>query len=119
MELLASKIKALREQQGLSVETLAEELGFAKSTVWAYESGKKQVSVSHLAILADYFNVSVDGLLGRVERTFNVNIQNSSILNEYTFLLDDKPLDQAEIAEAASYIQVKRRMGSYGSTSVQ
>lgn len=118
MESLAMKIKELREQKGISVELLAEELGFAKSTVWAYESGKKQVSVSHLAILADYFDVSADALLGRMERTFNVNIQNSSILSEYTFLLDNKPLDQTEIAEAASYIQVKRRMGSYGSTAL-
>ncbi|MGI2328049.1 helix-turn-helix domain-containing protein [Planococcus sp. YIM B11945] len=118
MKELGERLRKFREQKGTTVEALAEEVGFAKSTVWAYESGKKQVSVSHLAILADYFNVSVDVLLGRVERTINVDIQNTTVLNEYTFLLDNKPLNKKEIAEAASYIQVKRRMGSYGVATV-
>ena len=51
MEDLSKKIKQLREEKGVSPEQLATEIGFAKSTVWAYESGKKQVSVSHLARL--------------------------------------------------------------------
>ncbi|WP_203333818.1 helix-turn-helix domain-containing protein [Planococcus beigongshangi] len=111
---LSNKIKQLREERGVSPEKLAEEIGFAKSTVWAYESGKKQVSVSHLTRLADYFDVSVDSLLNREERTIDLDLQNSAGLTDYKLLLDNKPLNPDEIAEAASYIKVKRRMGSYG-----
>lgn len=114
MEHLSKKIKQLREEKGVSPEKLAEEIGFAKSTVWAYESGKKQVSVSHLARLADYFEVSVDNLLDREERTIDLDLQNLKNFTDYNLLLDDKPLNRDEIAEAASYIKVKRRMGSYG-----
>ncbi|MFP3356179.1 helix-turn-helix domain-containing protein [Planococcus citreus] len=114
MKQLSKKIKDLREAKGLSPEELADRLGFAKSTVWAYESGKKQVSVVHLERLADFFEISVDSLLDRNDRTINVNLQNANFLNEYTVMLDDQPLNEAELAEAASFIQVKRRMGSYG-----
>lgn len=114
MKDLSIKIKQLREEKGVSPEQLATEIGFAKSTVWAYESGKKQVSVSHLARLADYFEVSVDKLLDREERSIDVDLQNLSNITDYNLLLDDKPLNRDEIAEAASYIKVKRRMGSYG-----
>ncbi|MDN5708300.1 MAG: helix-turn-helix domain-containing protein [Planococcus sp. (in: firmicutes)] len=114
MKQLSKKIKDLREARGHSPEELADLLGFAKSTVWAYESGKKQVSVVHLERLADFFEISVDSLLDRNDRIINVNLQNTNFLNEYTVMLDDQPLNEAELAEAASFIQVKRRMGSYG-----
>ena len=114
MEDLSKKIKNLREEKGISPEKLAEDIGFAKSTVWAYESGKKQISVSHLARLADYFEVSVDNLLDREERRIDLDLQNLTSIADYNLLLDNKPLNHDEIAEAASYIKVKRRMGSFG-----
>ncbi|MCM3610063.1 helix-turn-helix domain-containing protein [Planococcus sp. MERTA32b] len=114
MEDLSKKIKNLREEKGISPEKLAEDIGFAKSTVWAYESGKKQISVSHLARLADYFDVSVDNLLDREERRVDLDLQNLTSIADYNLLLDNKPLNHDEIAEAASYIKVKRRMGSFG-----
>lgn len=72
------------------------------------------MSVVHLERLADFFEISVDSLLDRNDRTINVDLQNTNFLNEYTVMLDDQPLNEAELAEAASFIQVKRRMGSYG-----
>lgn len=117
MKDLGKKIKDLREERSLSPEQLAEEVGFAKSTVWAYESGKKQISVSHLSMLADFFDVSVDRLLDRTERVIDLDLQDDSTISDYNLVLDNKPLNKNEIAEAASYIQVKRRMGSYGAVN--
>lgn len=62
----------------------------------------------HLERLADYFEISVDSLLDREERTINVDLQNTSFLNDYSLILDDKPLNQHEMAEFVSFIQVKR-----------
>lgn len=114
MKDLGKKMKDLREHRELSPEQMAEEIGFAKSTVWAYESGKKQISVTHLARIADFFEVSVDALLDRDERPIELDIQNAFSIRDYNLLLDDKPLNEKELEEAASYIKVKRRMGSYG-----
>lgn len=111
---LSKKIKQLREEKGISPEKLAVEIGFAKSTVWAYESGKKQVSVSHLARLADFFDITVDNLLEREEKVLDLDLQTLSEKKDFNLLLDNELLNRDEIAEAASYIKVKRRMGRYG-----
>lgn len=117
MDVLGKKLRNLREQKGLSPEELADELKLAKSAIWAYESGKKQITVSHLSMIADFFKVSVDDLLDRVNRTIDLDLKNTKAISEYNILLDNKPLNEKEIAEAASYIQVKRRMGDYGSAT--
>ncbi|TWT01815.1 helix-turn-helix domain-containing protein [Planomicrobium sp. CPCC 101079] len=114
MERLYIRVKELRESHSLSAEELAEKIGVAKSTLSAYESGKKQVSIAHLVKLADYFEVTLDSLLDRSKETINLDLQNPSILNDHNFMLGDQPLTQDEIAEAATFIQVKRRMSNYG-----
>ena len=111
MKQLGNRIKDLREAKELSPEGLAEIMGLAKSTVWAYESGKKQVSVVHLKKLAVYFQVSVDSLLNRSEQKINADLQGTTFLDDYNFMLDDQALNQQEIDEVASFIQVKRRVG--------
>lgn len=114
---LPKKLKELREQKGLSPEQLAAELGLAKSTVWAYEGGKKQVSVDHLSRLADFFDISTDFLLDRTNRTVDLNLQNLVETSEYKLWIGDQPMNRKELEEAASYIQVKRRMGNFGAAT--
>lgn len=63
------KLQALREQRRLSRRTLAELCGLSGNMVGMYERGEKEPSVSALVHLADYFEVSIDYLLGR-EKNF-------------------------------------------------
>lgn len=114
MDKIGKQIKNLREERQVSTDELAAELGIAKSVIWGYESGKKQVSVSHLKLLADYFNVTVDFLL---ERNQHANILDSiqlADLNSVNFVVDDHPLSEEELEEMKSYLQVKRRLREDG-----
>ncbi|AIY06248.1 HTH-type transcriptional regulator [Planococcus sp. PAMC 21323] len=114
MDKIGKQIKNLREERQVSTDELAAELGIAKSVIWGYESGKKQVSVSHLKLLADYFNVTVDFLL---ERNQHANILDSiqlADLNSVNFVVDDHPLSGEELEEMKSYLQVKRRLREDG-----
>ncbi len=113
MERLYIRVKELREAKGLSTEKLAEEINIFSSTLSAYESGKKQMSVAHLLRIADYFKVTLDSLLSHGRETIHVDFQNPSFLNDYHFMLDNQPLSHDEIAEAVHFIQVKRRMRDY------
>ena len=58
-------LKKLRSQRGLSQARLAEGLNLSKSIIGAYETGDKKPSFETLELIADYFNVDVDYLLGR------------------------------------------------------
>ncbi|WP_203335066.1 helix-turn-helix domain-containing protein [Planococcus beigongshangi] len=113
MKDIGEKIKDLREERFLSPKQLAEEIGVAKSAIWDYESGKKQIPISHLALLADFFDLSVDYLLDRTEKVIDLDLQDIATKSSINLRLDDQVLDKNEIADAASYIQVKRRLESY------
>lgn len=110
MKQIGEKLKKLREDNQLSVDELALALGFAKTVIWGYESGKKQVSVSHLEMLADYYKVTVDFLLEREQISDTLDLLNLTDLNSIKLVVDDQPVNQEELAEVTSYLQVKRRL---------
>lgn len=61
---LQEKIKYLRKKKRITQEQLAQIIGVERSTIGKYETVTTP-SMEILAILADYFDVSVDYLLGR------------------------------------------------------
>lgn len=63
------KLKQLREQKQISQTALARHLGVVRSTICQYEKGNRIPDTETLIKLADYFNVSIDYLLGHNEIT--------------------------------------------------
>ena len=59
------RIRDLREDNDLKQKELAEILKIHQTTYSDYELGKLNIPVSILHKLADYYNVSIDYLLGR------------------------------------------------------
>ena len=62
--LRGDRLKALREQHGLSQRELSRRLGFGVNQVSKYEKGEVDPLASHLKIIAQYFDVTTDYLLG-------------------------------------------------------
>jgi len=68
MNKLAERLKDLREEKGLSQQELRRALKLGGgSTVSRWESGKQDIASHHLILLADFFDVSIDYLVGRVD----------------------------------------------------
>ncbi|MDW8651106.1 helix-turn-helix transcriptional regulator [Streptococcus suis] len=59
------KIKELADKQGISLNQLEEKLGFSRNTI--YNMKKSTPNVERVSKIADYFNVSLDYLLGRTD----------------------------------------------------
>lgn len=57
-------LKLLRANAGLNQRDMAQKLNIAKATYAHYESGRSEPSIDTLIKLADYFNCSIDYLLG-------------------------------------------------------
>ncbi len=57
-------LKDLRTEKGLTQTQLAKDINFSMSIINKWENGKKNPSVQALKILAKYFKVSTDYLLG-------------------------------------------------------
>lgn len=62
--------KRLRTASHLTQADIAQKLGIAKSTISMYENGNREPDFETLEKIADFFNVDIDYLLGRTEKTF-------------------------------------------------
>lgn len=59
------RIRNLREDKDLNQEDLAEYLNCTQACYSNYENGKRDIPTETLNKLADFYNVSIDYLLGR------------------------------------------------------
>lgn len=64
--MIGERLKKLRKEKKLTQLEFAKAIGVAESTMSLYENNKRQPDYVTLSKLADYYNVSVDYLLGRV-----------------------------------------------------
>lgn len=60
----AQKLKKARKDAGYTQEQVAQETGISRTIIAYLETGKREPSLENLGILADFYNVSVDWLLG-------------------------------------------------------
>ncbi|MBR1529453.1 MAG: helix-turn-helix transcriptional regulator [Oscillospiraceae bacterium] len=63
--MLATQMKKLRHQKGLTQQELADYLHVSKGTVGMWETGRREPDIEILSRLADFYQVSVDYLIGR------------------------------------------------------
>ncbi len=61
------RLRELRKKHKLSQLKLAMDLGLNQNSISRYESGEREADYATLICLADYFNVSIDYLLGRTD----------------------------------------------------
>ena len=61
--------KRLRNSCGLTQVEMAEKIGISRSTIGMYETGAREPDFETLEKIADFFNVDIDYLLGRTDKT--------------------------------------------------
>lgn len=99
-----NRLKQLRLERGLLQSDIAKVIKKSERIVGFYETGERDMNTETLSILADFFNVSIDYLLGKTD------IRN--IENEFKFAYhkEIEGLTEEEIKEALEfYKMVKNR----------
>lgn len=56
--------KMLRREKGIGQERLSKDLGVSKGVISMWENGLREPSMSSLIIIAQYFGVTIDYLVG-------------------------------------------------------
>lgn len=74
MSIFSENLKKLRKERNFTQEELAKALNVTKSRINMYERGEREPKFEMLEVIADYFNVDMNFLLGKT------NIRNSSFL---------------------------------------
>lgn len=70
-----NRLKYLREEKNMLQEDLAKVLDVSQKTISNYETGERDMSTEALTKLAEYFNVSIDYLLGKSDIRNPENIE--------------------------------------------
>ena len=65
MNNLSKNIKFLRQQNKLTQEDIANVVGKARSLISAWESDDRDITTEDIIKLSNYFNVSMDDLVGK------------------------------------------------------
>lgn len=89
---LNEEIRRLRKMRGLTQEQLAEAMGVSNVSVSKWENGQSAPELTMLAALADYFEVSVDALLGHTV----TGGQHKMLLEKLRHLNREKRYDEAQ-----------------------
>lgn len=99
------RIKFLADKQKISLKSLASILGFSENYFYNMKNTKSSPSSEILTKVADYFNVSVDYLLGREEAPKS-EIQNPEVRILARQL--DNEFDADQIEEFKNFAQYLR-----------
>ena len=65
--MLTERLKQLRNERRFYQRELAEYLGVSVRTNQFYESGHNEPNIKSLIALADFYNVTIDYLVGRTD----------------------------------------------------
>lgn len=58
------RIRDIREDNDLKQSTIAQLLGITTQQYSLYETGKREIPLHHIIKLANYYNISLDYLVG-------------------------------------------------------
>ncbi|EGP5244449.1 helix-turn-helix domain-containing protein [Enterococcus faecium] len=90
------RIKELAKKQGKSLNKVEEDLGYGKNVLYRLKNSNP--STERLQEIADYFDVSVDYLLGREEKEIPKHVDLSE--DDTVFSFDGKEISKETMRKA-------------------
>lgn len=90
-------LRDLIESRGLTNKALAADLNLTQATITRYLHGKREPELRNVVLLAEYFNVSVDWLLGISGEKFDVLPKN---IQDFAHLYSLASPDDRRVIEA-------------------
>ncbi|EOJ97492.1 cro/CI family transcriptional regulator [Enterococcus faecalis EnGen0340] len=101
------KIKLLAKERGKSLNRIEEELGLPKNVLYRMKTSDNPTK-DRLETLANYFDVSVDYLLGRTDNTKATDEKKSDDLDDVldnVMSFDGEPLDDHDREVIRAYLK--------------
>ncbi len=105
--MFGEKIKQLRMEKGLSQYQVADSLGFSRGKYANYEQGKREPDFLNLIKIAEFFDVSIDEILGRDYRKEILDLDIERLIKVRLFL-DNKEISDSELIKIVEYLRFIR-----------
>lgn len=116
------RLKELRKTKNLSQDQLAEALDIPSSSLRRYETRGELPKRERLELIADYFSVSMDYLLGRTDNPEQVlsepsrvlidslDLTDEEIMAKMDFIVDGIKLDDEDVRRFIALVRAERSM---------
>jgi len=79
---MLKNIRLLRDEHGVSQLKLAESIGMSQQSINGYENSYIEPDITTLIKIADYFNTSVDFIVGNTDIRHKIEVVSEFDLNE-------------------------------------
>ncbi len=97
------RLAELRKQEGITQKQLANKLNMSAGNLCDWEKGRTEPDVERLISIADFFDVSLDYLVGREENVENHNFKTDEtkirLLYAFGRLSEEQKLKLVEFLE--------------------
>ena len=101
-------LKELRKEHGLKRSELARATGIHQCTLANYENETRQAPYETLILLADFFHVSVDELLGHKISPLSIQEEPTFSDKEKALLTSYRSLSSSDKARLEDYLSLLR-----------
>lgn len=108
--MLGKRLKKLRKERGLLQKDIAQILNITTSAYGYYEQDKRDPDTKTLRILADFYNVSVDYLLGRTNIRNPYDDISSISSKEFSDIDELSPESKKELEKFIELLKLKDKM---------
>lgn len=112
VNMFAQRLEKLRLEKGLTHQEMADMLGITRQAYGNYESGKREPDFKTLDKLADFFNVSLDYLLGKSPHRSGPNqyeptpAEIEDVIKKADLQFDGAPLNDEDKEDIIEFIKV-------------
>lgn len=115
---IGKQIKKLREEQEISQQELADYLTISRQTISKWELGKSLPDIENVVRIADYFNISVDGLIGRKKASFFESLfggkeRRQSLMEQSSKATNNAAFYSAYAPEIQSLFAANKRVNAF------
>lgn len=116
------RIALLREKRGLTQEELSNKIGISRAALSHYETNRREPDYETINKIANYFNVTVDYLLGRTDQPQTVldhdvrefvehlDLTDESILKKFSLTVDGRILTPEEAKRFIAFVRAERSL---------
>ena len=98
MNKLAKILKVLRENKFLSQTNMAKQLNISSASISNYERGISSPDIDTLILFANFFNISIDSLVGRTIPKNEIAPEDQDFIN---IIKELKPEDKQVLKDIA------------------
>ncbi|CZR02875.1 helix-turn-helix domain-containing protein [Trichococcus collinsii] len=98
------RVKNLADKRGMSIADVEEKVGMGKNAIYKWK--RQNAATDKLELVADYFDVSIDYLLGRAEKSKESDpAKDLDEILDKAMSFDGKPLTEIDKEAIRAFLQ--------------